>query len=292
MTTTLEQLEKWLNAPREIEGLEFKEAKNQYDNTKLLKYCVAISNENGGKLILGVSDVPPRQVVGTRAFNDPQGIQRKILSALGFMVRVEDIEHPKGRVVVFHIPSRDRGTARHLDGAYWTRSGEDLVPMPPERLREIFDEGQPDWLMRFAREQCSPSDVVRLLDTEAYHRLLNFPYPARNAVLKRFENEKLIATQGDRYAITNLGAVLFAKRLDEFDGLARKAPRVIVYEGSNKLRPSRVFQPGTKGYAIGFEGLINFINKQIPTNEIVGKVFRDEVKCSLKLRYESWLLTP
>ncbi|MGH9872957.1 MAG: ATP-binding protein [Pyrinomonadaceae bacterium] len=108
--------------------------------------------------------------------------------------------------------------------------------------------------------------------------MLALPYPARSAILSRFESEKLIIKKHEKYSITNLGAILFAKRLDEFEGLARKAPRVIVYEGINKLKSSRAFQPGTKGYAIGFEGLINYINKEVPTNEVVGEVFRDEVK--------------
>ena len=196
MNTTLEELAAWLSAPREIANLEFKEAAKQYDNTKLFKYCVAIGNEGGGKLICGVTDKLPRKVVGTKAFNDPAGIQRKILDKLNILVRVEELDHPDGRIVVFHIPSRALGTAYHLEGAYWMRSGEDLVPMTSERLREIFAEGRPDWLMRSARDGSSASGVVRLLDTEAYHHLLNLPYPARNAVLKRFANEKLIIEEG------------------------------------------------------------------------------------------------
>lgn len=44
---TLENLEQWLLAPAETEQLEFKEAKQQYDTTKLLRYCVALANEGG-----------------------------------------------------------------------------------------------------------------------------------------------------------------------------------------------------------------------------------------------------
>ncbi|HEY9708884.1 MAG TPA: ATP-binding protein, partial [Oculatellaceae cyanobacterium] len=61
---TLENLQNWLNAPAETEWLEFKEAKQQYDTTKLLRYCVALANEGGGYLVLGVTDKPPRRVVG------------------------------------------------------------------------------------------------------------------------------------------------------------------------------------------------------------------------------------
>ena len=57
---TLDQLDRWLNAKRETEHLEFKEAKHQYDSTKLIHYCVALANEGGGYLILGVADKAPR----------------------------------------------------------------------------------------------------------------------------------------------------------------------------------------------------------------------------------------
>jgi len=35
---------------------------------------------------------------------------------------------------------------------------------------------------------------------------------------------------------------------------------------------------GAKGYAVGFEGLIEFINGQIPTNEVIRKALREEEK--------------
>ena len=56
MSTSIQELGRWMGAPRESEHLEFKEAKNQFDTTRLFRYCVAIANEGGGKLILGVSD--------------------------------------------------------------------------------------------------------------------------------------------------------------------------------------------------------------------------------------------
>ena len=73
---TLETLESWLNAPVENERLEFKEAKNQYDTTKLMKYCVALANEGGGYFILGVTDKRPRQIVGSQAFPTPEAINK------------------------------------------------------------------------------------------------------------------------------------------------------------------------------------------------------------------------
>lgn len=190
MATTIEALQQWMQAPKEIEGLEFKAARPGYPGDKILEYCVAIANEGGGKLILGVTDKPPRKVVGTPAVNNTQGMQRKIFDTLHFDVRVEEVKHPDGRVVVFHIPARPLGMPLDLDGRYLMRSGEDLRAMRPERLREIFDEGKPDWLKRTAREACSASDIILLLDTHVYYDLLKQPYPTnQSVVLERFEQE-------------------------------------------------------------------------------------------------------
>jgi ATP-dependent DNA helicase RecG len=53
---------------------------------------------------------------------------------------------------------------------------------------------------------------------------------------------------------------------------------VIVYEGTSKLKKTRLDVIGAKGYANGFAGLIEFISSHIPSNELVGKAIRTEVK--------------
>jgi ATP-dependent DNA helicase RecG len=146
MSTTPAQIDLWRSVTKEHQRLEFKEAKNQFDSCKLYRYCVAIANEGGGQLLLGVADKPPRSVVGTTAFNDPVKMAEKVFHAIGFRVDIEEVYHPDDRVLVFHIPSRPRGTAYHLNGAYLMRSGEELIPMSEDQLRRIFAEGEPDWL--------------------------------------------------------------------------------------------------------------------------------------------------
>ncbi len=56
----------------EGERLEFKEARKHYPFEKLLRDCAAIANEGGGRIILGVSDHRPRQIVGILAFEQPE----------------------------------------------------------------------------------------------------------------------------------------------------------------------------------------------------------------------------
>lgn len=274
MATTLEELALMMNSPSEGQQLEFKEAKNQFDQQKLCKYCVAIANEGGGRLLLGVSDDPPRRVVGTAAYNDLVDLHAKLLKWVGFRVDIDELIHPDGRVLVFRIPSRLRGTAYQLDGAYYMRAGQELVPMTPDRLKVIFAEGETNFVDRIALEDQSAADVVRLIDTQAFFDKLGFPYPAeRGAVLERLANEGLVVGKRDRYSITNLGALLFAKNLEDFDLLRRKTPRVIEYKGRGKLEP-RSDQIGKQGFAVGFEGLIQYINAKLPSNEVIERALR------------------
>lgn len=279
MIVDLDQLVTWMASPTENEHLEFKEAKQQYDNTKLFKYCVALANEGGGFLILGVSDKLPRRVVGTQAFRDIGLIAAKILEVLRIRVDIHELDHPDGRVLVFEIPPRPAATPLHLDGSYWMRAGEDLVPMTPDRLKKILAEVGDDWFERVARNNSTPDEVVALLDTQSYFDLMQLPYPTtREAVLERLEQERLIKKSRQGWAIKNITAILFAKRLDSFSPeLARKAPRVVIYEGVNKL-VTRDDKTGNKGYAVGFEGLVDLLHGAAPKNHFVELVIREEVK--------------
>lgn len=277
--TTLEALNRWLADAPENEHLEFKEAKQQYDTTKLLRYCVALANEGGGHLVLGVSDKRPRQVVGTQAFQNRGEITARILEALRMRVDVQELQHPDGRVLVFAVPPRPAGTPLHHDGSYLMRAGEDLVPMSPDQLKRIFAEGGPDWFDRPARAGASAEEVVALLDTQSFFDLMKLPYPtSRDGVLERLAQERLIERKPDGWNITNLAAILLAKRLEAFSPeLARKAARVVIYEGANKLI-TRYDEPQPQGYAVGFEKLVDFVHSSAPRNHFVEQALRDEVK--------------
>jgi ATP-dependent DNA helicase RecG len=278
MPTTSQEIDALLSIRAEHEHLEFKAAENRFDFESLVDYCVALANEGGGRMILGITDTPPRQVIGTKAFDTPERTVSGLHERLDLKVTFEEVMHPNGRVLVFAVPGRPIGQPLHYKGRYLMRAGGDLVPMSPDQLRKIFAEGQPDWLAQSAMIGCDSDKVVQLLDTQSYFDLLQIPYPAnRPGVIERFEGEKLIQRDGSSWKITNLGAMLFAKKLEHFDGLARKAPRVIVYKTKSKLR-TEMDKPGTKGYAVGFQGLIEYIDGLVPSNEVIEQALRREVK--------------
>jgi ATP-dependent DNA helicase RecG len=111
VTIGVDELERLL---RSSEGacLEFKEAKNQLDSGELVRYCAALANEGGGKLVLGVTNKRPRQVVGSRAFTPLSGTVKLLLDRLRLRIDAYEVEHPDGRVVVFDVPSRPRRQGR------------------------------------------------------------------------------------------------------------------------------------------------------------------------------------
>ena len=278
MATTVEQIDIWRQIDSETQNLEFKEAKNQYDTTKLCKYCVAIANEGGGHIIFGVQDKLPRKVVGTNAFLDVIDITSKIFTWVGFRVDVEEISHPEGRILVFTIPARPRGTAYHYQGAYLMRSGEELVPMSEDQLRKIFAEGLPSWLEEIAKKDVIAQDVIQLLDTQTYFDLIEMPYPtSQENVLARLIDENLIEKTSTGFNILNIGAILLAKDLKKFDNIRRKATRVIVYTGESKLETESDLI-GEKGYAVGFTGLVHYVMSKLPQNEIIEDAIRKKAK--------------
>lgn len=144
MKERLEQLRRWMEE-REDEHLEFKEAKARFDFEELVKYCCALANERGGRVIFGVTDKRPRRVVGTNAFQALERTTAGLVERLHLRVEVEEFTHPDGRVVIFHVPSRPVGMPIQYKGAYWMRGGDGLVPMTPDMLQRIFAEAQPDF---------------------------------------------------------------------------------------------------------------------------------------------------
>jgi ATP-dependent DNA helicase RecG len=157
MPTTLDQLAAWLAAP-EGPRLEFKEAKGGFHFDKLVDYCVAVANESGGVIILGVSDRWPRRIVGTLAFTEPGRTEAGLHDRLGRRIPVEEIITPEGRVLAVHVPARLPGTAWQINGRYPKRAGDELTAMGDEELRAIFAEAGPD----FSAQPCPGATVADL----------------------------------------------------------------------------------------------------------------------------------
>ena len=163
--TAAEELRRILASP-EGTRIEFKAASGSFSFEELVKYCVALANEGGGTIVLGVTDSRPRRVVGTKAFAEPGRTEAGLFERLGHRIRIEESLHDGQRVLVVHVPPRLPGTAWHYEGAFWMRAGDALVPMSDEQLRRIHEETGPD----FSAEIC-PDARLQDLDPDAVELL-------------------------------------------------------------------------------------------------------------------------
>lgn len=189
------------------------------------------------------------------------------------------VAHPDGRVLVFEIPSRPLGHPLEIGGRYLMCAGDALVPMSPDRLRAIIAEGDPEFTERLAVTGLDEAAVVSLLDVQGYFDLRQRPLPSTRAeIIDALASRRYVARSADGLAITNLGALVLAKRLSDFDAVSRKGVRVIVYDGITKLLvrdgKDRTFDIG---YGVGFERLVDEIHAETPASEEIRAALRQTV---------------
>ena len=187
MGTTIDQLNSWMTN-KENEHLEFKEAKTGFDTDRLTKYCCALANEGGGHMILGVTDQIPRKIVGSNAFENLEDIKSKLIQRLQIRLDIDVLQTENGRVLVVTIPSRPIGVPIQYNGTYWMRRGEELVPMTPDMLKRIFNEGEPD----FSAQICTQATLSDLNADAISHFRELWNRKSQNASINNMTDEKLL----------------------------------------------------------------------------------------------------
>ena len=138
-----------------------------------------------------------------------------------------------------------------------------------DRLRNYKFEEQ------YAKQDLELKDALQMIDYTSYFDILNIPQPTDEKGIAHYMQEEGIINKQDNslFAITNLGAILLAKHLADFPHVSRKAIRVVQYSDNNRLNMLKD-DVGTRGYAVGFEGLIKYIEALIPTQELITGALR------------------
>ena len=141
--------------------------------------------------------------------------------------------------------------------------------------KNLFETG-------IAKTDLGGDEVLALLDFSVCFDLLKIPLPTdQRDILNKLAEEALVMPKpGGRFDITNIGAILFAKNLNQFERLGRKALRIIKYKGDGRIETEREWRdpPSQKGYALAFEAALAYISSQLPHNEPIGQAFRSEVR--------------
>lgn len=288
-------LEQLVKQPKESEWVEFKQNFHSIEEIgeglSALSNGASLHNKASGYIVFGIKD-EVQTIMGT-SFKPKsmkkgnEEIEHWLAQRLNPRVDFQIFEfHYKGhKIALFEIQAAMNQPVEFMNQAY-IRIGSITRKLRefPEKARKIWKKSSSRIFEReVAMSNLSSEKVVGLLDTQAFFELFGLPYPStRDGVIERLESEKVIFRSKNSWSITNSGALLFAKNLTDFDTVARKAPRVIIYDGINKLRTIKE-QTGRKGYAIGFEGLVDYIYDQLPTNEAIESAIRQQVHLYPKL---------
>lgn len=175
-----------------------------------------------------------------------------------------------------------KGTPVMFEGEAYIRVGTTTKNLKgySEKARRIWTSQTPaHFEAGIAADGLSPLAVLSLLNYPIFFSLLQRRQPPGvEGIMFELESEGVVVRSADdRYDITNAGALLFANKLADFNGLSSKAVRLIFYKGKNKLKTEREID-GVYGYAVGFQGLVGYILDRLPQNEVISAALRQEVK--------------
>ena len=273
--------------PTESEWVEFKHNKAEPEETG--EYISALANsaalqrkdsaylvwgvDNDNHKILGTTFRPRISKVGNEEFES--WVLHNLEPKINFRFHEVDIEDQ--HMVLLEISPAFRHPVKFKGQAYFRvgtcKKNLKQHPEYERKLWRILD--RISFEQSIAVERLAANDVLHLLDYPAYFDLLSTPVPdGHTAILHALKEDKLIQPcDAGGWNITNLGAMLFAKRLKDFSQVGRKAIRVIHYKGKSRTETIRE-QVGGKGYACGFEGLIEFIMTLVPSSEIIEQALR------------------
>ena len=252
----IKQLETWMQET-EGETLEFKQARNRFGLDELTEYAVALANEGGGKIILGVSDQRPRNVVGSTAFSQPEQTRGQLNQRLHLGISFDIVNHPDGRVLIFHIPSRPAGIPIQFRGKYLVRQDESLVGMSGERLTAIYAESGHD----YSADICDGLSIDDLSDKAVEDFRKRWIAKSGNGQLAGLSKQQLlfdieVATEeGVNFA----GLVLFGTRTAVRKHLAQ-SEIVFEYRSTNAAGPAGQREEFTEGFFLYFDQLWNLVN--------------------------------
>ena len=182
--------------------IEFKEAKRNYPfaggkhvdpkerRRCVLGYIVALANEKGGRLVLGMADKMPHTVVGSDFAQDKVGeLTDEIYERLGIRIEATELYEDGKRVLVLSVPSRPIGRLLRFEGVPLMRTGESLREMSDAEIFRILSEQEPD----FSAKICEGLTIGDL-DKEAIAEMKSqYARKQENPLFRTYPDEQVLS---------------------------------------------------------------------------------------------------
>lgn len=276
--------------PNETEWLEFKH--NNFDPKMIGRDISALANSatyrgrDQSYMIWGIDD-KTREIIGTNynqfsKFFNNQEIESYLRSLLSKNANFNfyDTEIDSKKIVILVIKGTTGQPVTYKKESY-IRIGSYTKPLRDYSAMEaqLWDKLRlTNFETQAAKSELKKQEVFSLLDLNNYFDMQGIPIPAnQDGILHYVIEDKIVLKQDNGlYSITNIGALLFAKRITDFPSVSRKAIRVIQYEDDTKLRILKEFSE-RKGFAVGFDGVIQFLEALLPSEEVITGTVRKTV---------------
>ena len=152
----------------------------------------------------------------------------------------------------------------------YIRSAGQTVKMSRNQVKAMIAESQGfTFEEQAAKNNLTAEQVLDALDYRKMYELLGKNVPSSiEMIINKMEEYGFCAKQNDTlWSITNLGASLFANRNDDFPELTKRVVTIRKYMGTNN-RNLFSERPSSRGYAVDFEDMIDFIMKSSSTEAI------------------------
>ena len=177
----------------------------------ILGYVIALCNEGGGYLVIGMTDNYPHQVVGTKQSLGTIGeLEANIYRDTEIRPSIFELYEGEKRVLVISVPSRPAGKVFKFEDVALMRVGEELKPMSDEVYLKIIQEQEPD----FSQQICEDLQITDL-DEKAISILKEkYSLKQNNPNFKTLSNDQILSDLEllKNSKLTNAALILLAKK--------------------------------------------------------------------------------
>lgn len=282
----LQLLEKSLNPlPHELNELDWKADASSKGAPNLAKHISAFANyTHGGYLVFGIDDYGQINGLDQKKIKD-------IISKISSIARegVEpkiSIDHEvtvyKDKALLFIYIKESKEKPVHLRGKgieeSYIRSGASTHKMSKQEIGWCLLRSKvPSFEEQDADIPTSSNEILNKIDVVTFFNLLKIPVPGNaDTIIQKLEEYCLVKSENRQYVINNLGVLLAANNMSHFSSHARRGIRVICYKGSSKIEATKD-KTFDRGYAVGFNEILDYIQGQLPSSEIIKNAFRENV---------------
>ena len=261
--------------PSELNEIDWKSGLSDKSD-RLAQHISAFANHSyGGMLVYGVNDDGTLFSLGKEEVDD---IVKKLGNIahnnLSNHIQIEHaVQEYNGENLLFIFIPEEQGKPVHLRGkdiyASYYRSGGQTLKMSAKQVQMLIAKSMGiSFEENTARDNLTQEQVLSLLDYQALYRILDKNVPkSTDTILSKLTDMGYCYEKNGSWVITNLGAILFARTLASFPSLSGREVVVRKYVGPNN-RQLQHEQRGALGYAVGFEGLIDYIMRNTG-NEVI-----------------------